>query len=99
MTHEKIFKILLSTTLALILVILGVGYVFYYKYLDQVTLQHDNEQISKYKRSLDYSSFGIDDFFNRYQGIPDNSREWWGVREAKGVYLGRYKLSIIHLSK
>ena len=45
MTHEKIFKILLSTTLALILVILGVGYVFYYKYLDQVTLQHDNEQI------------------------------------------------------
>jgi len=67
LTHEKIFKILLSTTLALILVILGVGYVFYYKYLDQVTLQHDNEQISKYKRSLDYSSFGIDDFSNRYQ--------------------------------
>ena len=69
MTHEKIFKILLSTTLALILVILGVGYVFYYKYLDQVTLQHDNEQISKYKRSLDYSSFGIDDFSNRYQEL------------------------------
>jgi amidase len=69
LTHEKIFKILLSTTLALILVILGVGYVFYYKYLDQVTLQHDNEQISKYKRSLDYSSFGIDDFSNRYQEL------------------------------
>jgi len=69
LTHEKIFKILLSTTLALILVILGVGYVFYYKYLDQVTLQHDNEQISKYKGSLDYSSFGIDDFSNRYQEL------------------------------
>ncbi|MDB4091707.1 hypothetical protein N9563_01585 [bacterium] len=55
--------------MALILVILGVGYVFYYKYLDQVTLQHDNEQISKYKRSLDYSSFGIDDFSNRYQEL------------------------------
>ena len=66
---KKIFKIFLSTTLALTVVILGVGYVFYYKYLDQVTLQHDNEQISKFKRSLDYSSFDIDDFSNRYQEL------------------------------
>ena len=32
-------------------------------------------------------------------GVPYNNREWWGVREAKGVYLGGYKLLIIHLSK